>query len=702
MEGRRIVDIQTLFKQIQLLSNHAPFDCSIANMEAMTENRKGLNSTFLLKCKMCHLEKPFNLVDTTDDINTAATLATISTGIGFSAAEEFMSVLNIPFMSPNTYQQRHEIVGDIIRKSAWKAMEEAAKEESDLAKELGEVDKNNCPYITVVADGAWSKRSYNVNYDAASGVACIIGQRTGKLLFLGIRNKYCSFCARATAKKIDPIPEHVCYKNWSNTSTAMESDIIVEGFRKSLEMYNIIFKRLVGDGDSSVYKKLVKARPYGSLLVDKVECKNHLLRNFCAKIREICNKKRSNSTNSPVSPLLRKTISNNIRRLRTAITMAVIYRNKENNNFIDKLQNITKDLRNIPSHVFGEHRECASLGYFKCEKKDDEANLIPEMKGCGILQDLEVCFNRLIHHAASLLRNMDTNIAEHYNSVVCKFVGGKRINFSKKGSYQIRCEAAALQFNVGNGEYYEQLHKLFSQKNTSGILKKFIERLRMKRLYYKNKRRNIFKKRNKPVTLPDKDYGLQDEEVVQPDMESDIFEQKKMAFLKDLEKTEKEIHEIEINTRGQGGNPLWSQERSIRLTASNFGNICKMLPKTNCQNKVRQLLYSDFRGNEHTKYGIEKEPFAIKQFEEEFGMKVEKCGLFIDNEYCALAASPDGLVGLRGLVEIKCPSTASNISPTEAIGERYRYRLKTEAVAFDNIHFFLFLQLAIINVPLNL
>lgn len=39
-----------------------------------------------------------------------------------------------------------------------------------MAKNLGEVDKNGIPLITVVADGAWSKRSYSVNYDAKSGV----------------------------------------------------------------------------------------------------------------------------------------------------------------------------------------------------------------------------------------------------------------------------------------------------------------------------------------------------------------------------------------------------------------------------------------------------------------------------------------------------------------------------------------------------
>ncbi|KAJ8952670.1 hypothetical protein NQ318_020985 [Aromia moschata] len=146
-------------------------------------------------------------------------------------------------------------VAEVVRRSAWSAMEEAAKEEARLAVELGEVDQDGMPYITVVADGAWSKRSYNINYDALSGVGCIIGYRTGKLLFLGIRNKYCAVCARSESKNVE-VPKHVCYKNWNKASTGMETDIIVEGFKTSIQLYGLKYLRMVGDGDSSVYRKL--------------------------------------------------------------------------------------------------------------------------------------------------------------------------------------------------------------------------------------------------------------------------------------------------------------------------------------------------------------------------------------------------------------------------------------------------------------
>lgn len=70
----------------------------------------------------------------------------------------------------------------------------------------------------------------------------------------------------------------------------MESDIICEGFNKSIEMHGLMYRRLVGDGDSSVHRKLLETKPYGNILVEKIECRNHLLRNMCSKLRDLCRK----------------------------------------------------------------------------------------------------------------------------------------------------------------------------------------------------------------------------------------------------------------------------------------------------------------------------------------------------------------------------------------------------------------------------
>ena len=62
----------------------------------------------------------------------------------------------------------------------------------------------------------------------------------------------------------------------------MESSIVLGGFQKLVEMHGLIYAKIVGDGDSSVYKKIRDNKPYGpNIFVEKVECRNHILRNYC-------------------------------------------------------------------------------------------------------------------------------------------------------------------------------------------------------------------------------------------------------------------------------------------------------------------------------------------------------------------------------------------------------------------------------------
>lgn len=108
--------------------------------------------------------------------------------------------------------------------------------------------------------------------------------------------------------------------------------------------------------------------------------------------------------------------------LRSVITKATAFRIGENTTFKDKIQLLRNDINNAHSHFFAEHKLCKTLKYFKCEGQD--TNMIPNMKECGIYEDLMNALQRVIDNASSLIMNMDNNLAEHYNSVVCKFIGG--------------------------------------------------------------------------------------------------------------------------------------------------------------------------------------------------------------------------------------------------------------------------------------
>lgn len=65
--------------------------------------------------------------------------------------------------------------------------------------------------------------------------------------------------------------------------------------------------------------------------------------------------------------------------------------------------------------------------------------------------------NCLADNSSHLIGNVDSNRVEHYNSSVAMFTGGKRVNFSQRGSYQARCAAAVVSHNTGRLVY--KLHK---------------------------------------------------------------------------------------------------------------------------------------------------------------------------------------------------------------------------------------------------
>ena len=107
---------------------------------------------------------------------------------------------------------------------------DAGKEERTLAIAQGTFHNGVQAIISVVVDGDWSKRSHKHSYNAKFGVGVIFGAATKKLLFIGVRNKYCSVCAISDHNN-SPHPSHQCFKNWNGSSCGMESDIIVQGFK---------------------------------------------------------------------------------------------------------------------------------------------------------------------------------------------------------------------------------------------------------------------------------------------------------------------------------------------------------------------------------------------------------------------------------------------------------------------------------------
>ena len=110
--------------------------------------------------------------------------------------------------------------------------------------------------VTVIVNGGWSKRSHKYSYNAKSGMAITIGKETGKLLHVGVRNKYCHVCARQIPQK-----DHTCYRNCDESFSEMETDIILEGFLEAGSVHGVRYTEFIGDGGSSVYPTLIQNVP---------------------------------------------------------------------------------------------------------------------------------------------------------------------------------------------------------------------------------------------------------------------------------------------------------------------------------------------------------------------------------------------------------------------------------------------------------
>ena len=119
------------------------------------------------------------------------------------------------------------------------------------------------------------------------------------------------------------------------------------------------------------------------------------------------------------------------------------------------------------------------------------------------------------------------------------------------------------------------------------------------------------------------------------------------------------------------GTPEWFAARLGRVTASRVADILaktKSGPSASRANYMSQLICERLTGrreeaftNAAMQWGTEKEPDARAAYQFYRDALVVEVGFVIHPHIQMSGASPDGLVGDVGLVEIKCPNTTAHI-----------------------------------------
>jgi putative phage-type endonuclease len=115
----------------------------------------------------------------------------------------------------------------------------------------------------------------------------------------------------------------------------------------------------------------------------------------------------------------------------------------------------------------------------------------------------------------------------------------------------------------------------------------------------------------------------------------------------------------------------WFEARLGKATASKCSDILAKVKSGEAatrRNYRIQLVCERITGTltEHfttrdMEWGTEQEPFARAAYEAATGNFVDECGSVDHSTIPMFAASPDGLVGKDGLIEIKCPRPATHI-----------------------------------------
>lgn len=493
------------------------------------------------------------------------------------------------------------------------------------------------------------------------------------MLYFGVKNKYCFTCSRCEKRGIK-IPDHACFKNWDDSSSSMESDAILEGFKCSIEQHGLIYRELVADNDSSVYSKLYNSSVYDcyGIAIKKTECVNHLRRNLCKKILAI-------SSGKIGSKHLRDMIGEKVFNFRAAVTKAADYRRKQNHSLREKIILLRKDIDNIPFHIFGHHEHCDT--YFCTKKSSNDTNFTVELEREGLMSELSSVMTNLGLNAESLLEGKVNNAAECFNNVLAKFVGGKRVNFGLTCQYGLRAAAAVLQYNS---------QAVFSKLNTelgndSLPLIEGLENSRKrgndarKISYNLKKITNSFDDSSKSSLLQKKkstkDYGAMCQ---CPDMEPEILAEEIDKFKKTLLRWRDERLEVEQRTR----NVISNDEKMIKykklLTTEHFAKICRKQQNSRCGPIVQAVVYSKLYGSKDESYKIiyktelletiEKKSTYLQMLSfEEF----QDSGIIIDKKIPYFAALPDAFVNDNILVDIWAPIQGLEFSIHDCRKKKY-------------------------------
>jgi len=143
--------------------------------------------------------------------------------------------------------------------------------------------------------------------------------------------------------------------------------------------------------------------------------------------------------------------------------------------------------------------------------------------------------------------------------------------------------------------------------------------------------------------------------------------------------------------------PDWFAARLGKVTASRVADVIaktKTGYSTSRENYMAQLVVermtqkpTESYSNAAMQWGTEQEPFARAAYELTKDVMVEEVGFVPHPNIPMAGASPDGFVGVNGLIEIKCPNTATMIETllTKKCPQKYFTQIQFQLACTDRV-----------------
>ena len=259
--------------------------------------------------------------------------------------------------------------------------------------------------------------------------------------------------------------DHNCSINHTGSSGAMEVSGAITMFKRSANSYNLRYKGYIGDGDTKAHQSVVKAKPYGDVVIEKLECIGHVQKRVGSRLRNLVKDTRGKklSDGKPLSGKGRLTMKA-INKLQNYYGMAI--RQNTSSVYLMK-KSVAAVLFHCSQHksLDDQHKFCPHTPDSWCKYQQDKLSGASTYKSSiclpsAVKDALAPIFKDL--SSDELLSKCLHGQTQNVNEALHKMIWQRcpKENYTSKVDVELATASAVVHFNEGSGGLINVMRKL--------------------------------------------------------------------------------------------------------------------------------------------------------------------------------------------------------------------------------------------------